>query len=107
MDSEYEIPLIIFPISLHCTGVVINQSKSINLNFSRRESSVLTLMHLVTGDLMDAFNTSIGHIFGCGYFSSFKTMVMITVNFYQGLHNKSKIFVIGRIFRIIYTWKKF
>lgn len=54
LNSNYEIPLIIFPISLHCTEAGYN--KSINLNFSKRASSVLILMRLVTVDLMDAFN---------------------------------------------------
>lgn len=54
LNSDYEIALIIFSISLHCTEAGYN--KYINLNFSRRASSVLILMHLVTVDLMDAFN---------------------------------------------------
>lgn len=59
-NNHHEIALIIFPVSLHCRGA--GYSKYINLNFSRLGLSVLTLMHLVTVDLMEASSVWIGHI---------------------------------------------
>lgn len=56
LNRHHEIPLIIFPISVHCRGA--GYRKYINLNFWRMGPSVLILMHLVTVDLMDA--SSIG-----------------------------------------------